>query len=69
LGKAEEVKSTVNCQLIYNTIKEADKPITPKEIEKITDIQHRTVQKNLKKLINDGSIEKGIKYGTYKEKL
>jgi len=69
LGKADEVKSTATRQSIYDAIKEADKPITPKEIEEITGIKERAIHKNLKNLIADGSIEKGIKFGTYKVKL
>jgi len=69
LGKAEEVKSTANRQLIYNTIKESDTPITPKEIKEITNISDRTIHQNLRELIKDGSIEKGIKYGSYKVRL
>lgn len=69
LGKAEEVKSTATRQLIYDTIKEADIPITPKEIKEITSIPDRTITQNLKELIKDGSIEKGIKYGSYKVRL
>ncbi|MBA7691724.1 hypothetical protein ES703_100275 [subsurface metagenome] len=68
LGKAEEVKSTRIKQEIYDTIKQADIPITPKEIKEITGIQERTVYWNLNKLQKDGSIEKAIKPGAYKIK-
>jgi len=69
LGKAEEVKSTATRQIIYDMIKEADTPITPKEIKETTDISRHTINKNLKELIKDGSIEKASKYGSYKVKL
>ncbi|GAG74581.1 unnamed protein product, partial [marine sediment metagenome] len=68
LGKAEEVKSTRIRQLIYDTIKEHPTPITPKEIKQITNIPDRSIYWNLKKLCEDGSIEKAIKAGAYKMK-
>ncbi|MBA7661005.1 DNA primase [subsurface metagenome] len=68
LGKAEEVKATQAGQLIYDTIKEHDIPITPKEINTITGIQERTIYRNLRKLVGDGSIERAIKHGAYKPK-
>ncbi|MBA7657619.1 hypothetical protein ES703_65558 [subsurface metagenome] len=68
LGKAEEVKSTRIRQLIYDTIKDADMPITPKEIKEITGIQKSTLYWNLNRLQKDGSIEEAIKPGAYKIK-
>jgi len=68
LGKAEEVKSTRIRQLIYDTIKQADIPITPKEIKQITGIQESTLYWNLNQLQKDGSIKKAIKPGAYKMK-
>ncbi|MBA7485204.1 DNA primase [subsurface metagenome] len=69
LGQADEVKSTANRQLIYDTIKDAVTPITAKELVEITELQKRTIQRNLRELVADGSIEKAIRFGSYKIKL
>ncbi|GAI59895.1 unnamed protein product, partial [marine sediment metagenome] len=68
LGKAEEVKSTAIKQSIYDAIKDADDPITAEEIIQITGTKRATVYKNLKKLIEEGSIEKALKFKSYKIK-
>ena len=69
LGDAQEVKTTALQQLVYDTIKKAEQPIKPKEIEQITKIKYRTISSILNQLINEGSIEKAFKYGSYKIKL
>ncbi len=65
LGKADEVKATTTRQLIYDTIKDVEIPIKPKELMEITDLPRRTIQDNLQKLVADGSIEKANGFGTY----
>lgn len=65
LGNAEEVKTTQSKQLIYDTIKESDDPLTPKEIEKISGVKYWTIIKNLKLLTEDGSLTK-TNYGKYR---
>jgi len=65
LGNAEEVKTTQSKQIIYDTIKESDEALTPKQIEKISGVKYWTVIKNLKLLSEDGSIKK-TQYGKYR---
>ncbi|MBA7693000.1 hypothetical protein ES703_101575 [subsurface metagenome] len=69
LGPVDEVKSTEMCQLILDTLKESEVPLTPKEIKDITGMAERSIYNNLRILTIEGNIEKGIKYGSYKIKL
>ncbi|MBA7485202.1 hypothetical protein ES707_20740 [subsurface metagenome] len=69
LGKADEVKATANRQLIYDVVKDAETPLTPKEIKEITDLPERTIFWNLKKLVEDGGVEKALRRGAYKLRL
>jgi len=69
LGPVDEVKSTEARQLIHDIIKDAEVPLTPKEIKEITNIPYSTINTILRELIKEDSIEKGIKYGSYKIKL
>ena len=65
IGDAQEVKSTHNRQLIYETIKNADEALTPKKIAALSGVKYWTVVKGLEALTADGSIGKS-KYGKYK---
>ena len=65
IGDAQEVKSTHNRQLIYDTIKDADDALKPKQIQRISGVKYWTVIAGLKALTNDGSIVK-TQYGEYR---
>ena len=58
LGDAKDIKSTDNKQNVYNAIKEADKPLSPKELEKITGIDNGYIRKILPDLMNEGGVKK-----------
>lgn len=65
LGDAAEIKSTENRQKIYDAIKNADKPVSTKEIESATGIKYQTVRAGLRALSNEQSIA-SPEYGKYK---
>jgi len=58
LGDAKDIKSTDNKQKLYDAIKEADKPMSPKELAKTTGIDDGYVRKTLSKLKDEGNIKK-----------
>ncbi|MFC1788859.1 AAA family ATPase [Thermodesulfobacteriota bacterium] len=66
IGDAQEVKSTETRQQIYDAVKDADEPVTPKEISNITGVKYRTVNAGLKALIDEGSIRKTGQHGKYR---
>lgn len=65
LGDAQEVKSTHDRQLIYDTIKDSDEALAPKQIHQISGVKYWTVISGLKALTADGSVKK-TKYGKYR---
>lgn len=54
-------------QKIYDAIKSASEPVTPKELSEITDVKVKTVKKVLSIFINDGKAQKAG-YGKYELK-
>jgi len=64
IGKADEVKATQQQQAVLNCLKEADEPLSPKEIAELTGQQTSYVKKTLPKLLKAGNIQKEG-YGKY----
>lgn len=65
IGKSQDVQSTGDRQEIFNTLKDSDVALTPKQIEKLSGAKYWTVIKGIKALVNDGSIVKA-EYGKYR---
>jgi len=68
LGKSDDVKSTEERQKLYDALKEADEPLSPKEIAEITELRKNYVRKTLLELVKDGSVKK-VGYGKYTHTL
>lgn len=63
LGQADEVKSTIERQTLYDALKNAGEPLTPKELTEITGLKRKYIQNTLPILIQEGTIikrERGI---------
>ena len=58
LGDAKDIKSTDTKQKIYDAIKEADKPLSPKELAEVTGIEYGYIRKTLPDLMKEGNIIK-----------
>ncbi len=58
LGAAQDIKSTDERQKLFDAIKNADKPLSPKKIETLTNLKPHYIRKTLPLLITDGSIKK-----------
>lgn len=64
LGERAEVKATNEQQRIYDTLKNATDPITPKELADITGLKVGSVKNILAKFLTDGSVRRSG-YGEY----
>ena len=64
LGDSKEIKQTDQRQKLYDAIKEANKPITPKELCEITDLREQYIYDTLPKMLKEGDIEQ-ISRGKY----
>ena len=58
LGTRAEVKSNRDQQQIYDALKQANEPCSPKELSEITGLNIRYVKNTLGKFIEDGSAQK-----------
>ena len=58
LGTKAEVKSNRDQQQIYDALKQANEPCSPKELSEITGLNIRYVKNTLGKFIEDGSAQK-----------
>lgn len=63
-GKAVDVKSTIEKQTLYDCLKEASKPLSPKEIESLTGLKSHYIRKTLPTLLKEGTVSK-IGRGSY----
>ncbi|MGD9825093.1 AAA family ATPase [Desulfobacter sp.] len=63
-GKAVDIKSTDERQKLFDCLKAADGPMTPKQITEATGLDHQYVRKNLPKLCEEGTLKKEG-YGKY----
>jgi hypothetical protein len=58
IGQADEVQSTQQRQALFNALKEAEEPLTPKQLSEITGLRPHYVRKALPLLLQAGSIQK-----------
>jgi hypothetical protein len=63
-GKAVDVKSTDEKQILFDCLKDADGPMTPKEIEDTTGLRGHYIRKTLPALLKEGTVQK-LKRGQY----
>ncbi len=64
LGKADEIQKTVEQQQLYDALKEADDPLSPKELADITGLRVGYIKNTLPKLLKEGGVAK-VGYGRY----
>ncbi|MFW6052968.1 MAG: AAA family ATPase [Desulfosalsimonas sp.] len=64
LGRAEDVQSTQEKQLLYDALKGAGEPLSPKEMAEMTGLKYQYIRNKLPKLLKDGLIKKAS-YGKY----
>jgi hypothetical protein len=58
IGDADEVKATNKQQLLYDAVKNADGPISPKQLIEETGLNENYVHKNMIKLVDSGDVKK-----------
>lgn len=57
LGEASEIQSTEQQQAVYDALKTFDNPISPKQLQEVTDLKYRNVMKILHKLVSEGAVQ------------
>jgi phage/plasmid primase-like uncharacterized protein len=65
IGKADEVKSTNSRQILFDTLKKADAPLSPKDIAKLTGLKNHYIRNTLPILIKKGDVIK-VERGKYR---
>jgi hypothetical protein len=68
-GDAAEVRVSAERTTVLNAINEAGAPIGPSDIAAATGMRAGNVRRLLGKLLKDGLIEKGERYGRYRRKV
>ena len=58
LGDAKNVRDTEKQQELYDACLKAQKPLSPKEISEITELDYQYVRNILGKMVNKGELEK-----------
>ncbi len=65
LGDADAMRLTESRQAIKEFIREQGKPVSIKDVAAALDINYRTTQKTLYRMVDNGELDKGVRRGTF----